>query len=400
MVQHIAAAALFAMTAAAGDFEFADFANTKDLFLVRDAHRAKTALRLTDSIKFRAGAAWYREKQPVAEGFETTFTFRLTEQDDGRDRGADGLAFVVQNDHKQAIGGYGASAGFMRSDQGAPGPLETGIVRRLAVFFDTFQNQWDSSGNHVAICGCGKVADIRWPPHCLSYSEALPVNLKDGKAHTVRITYDPPRLEVYLDDIDAPIRSGSVDLLSIIGGDGTAWVGFTAATGGGFENHDLLSWKFGGVRGKAESVGSMVDSAISFAPVVCLPDRKLCTPEQAVVQDKGAGLYHVYLPANLEWGASVANPASAHAQVTNVTGVVCWEPLLHSAAGCNGPAGNGVVPGKDVEGGTDFVAPQKPVGSLVARQLNGRVWFTINDRMGGGFKDNQGFFEFDVRIGN
>jgi hypothetical protein len=404
MLRVLSAAILLAMTATAGEFEFSDFANTKDLFLVRDAHRRKHALRLTDSANFEVGAAWYREKQQVAGGFETTFTFRLTAQGGGG-RGADGLAFVVQNDHRGAIGGYGASAGFMRSDAGAPGAFQSGIVRRLAVFFDTFQNRWDTSGNHVAICGCGKVVDLRWPPHCMSYSEMLPVNLKDGEVHTVRILYDPPRMAVYLDDIAEPVREGSVDLLSIVGGEGMAWVGFTAATGGSFENHDVLSWKFGRLKGRAESAGStvdsaisMVDSAVSFAPAACLPGRKLCTPEEAVVQDKGSGLYHVYLPANLEWGASVPNPAGAPVKVTNVTGIVCWEPSLHSAVGCNGPEGNGIIPGKDVEGGADFVAPQRPVGSLLARQLNRRVWFTINDRTGEGFKDNQGFFEFDVRV--
>jgi hypothetical protein len=77
-------------------------------------------LRLTTASNFLAGAAWFREKQPVVEGFETTFTFRLTKQDRYRG-GADGPAFVVQNDGQKAIGRYGASAGFMRSDEGAPG---------------------------------------------------------------------------------------------------------------------------------------------------------------------------------------------------------------------------------------------------------------------------------------
>ena len=89
-------------------------------------------------------------------------------------------------------------------------------------------------------------------PRCLSYSQGLPVNLKYGNPHTARITYRPPLLSVYLDDFSEPVRSGSVDLSAIVGGDGSAWVGFTAATGGGYENHDVLSWKFSaGPRGAA-----------------------------------------------------------------------------------------------------------------------------------------------------
>ena len=58
-----------------------------------------------------------------------------------------------------------------------------------------------------------------------------------------------------------------------------------------------------------------------------------------------------------------------------------------------------VIPGTDPEGGANFIAPQKPAGSLVVRTLNGRIWFSVNDRTGDGFKDNEGFFEFDVTLG-
>jgi len=381
----------------ASEFEFVDFAVTKDLVLVRDAYRGNKTLRLTDAGRFQAGAAWFRVKQPVAPGFETTFTFRLTGQG-GLGGGADGLAFVVQNQGPKAIGGYGASAGFMRNDIGAPAD-SPGIVSRLAVFFDTFANGWDASDNYIAVCSNGPVADKRWPPRCQSHSQALPVRLKDGRPHVARITYDPPRLSIYLDALAEPVRVAAVDLAGIVGGDGTAWVGFTAATGGSWENHDILNWKFrGGPRPDTASTMSTVDSTISFAPFPCLPNRSLCTPEQAVVQEKGPGLYHVYLPANLEWGANVPNPNTDPVRVWNVTGTVCWDPRLRNASGCNGPAGNGIIPGQDPEGGADFVAPQKPAGSLVARTLNGHTWFTVNDRMGAGFKDNEGFFEFDVSV--
>jgi len=260
----------FLWVALAGDFEFSDFTSTKDLLLIRAAHRSKRVLRLTEAITFIAGAAWFRIKQPVCQGFDTTFTFRFTDQDKGRPRGADGLAFVIQSERRDAVGGFGASGGFMRSDVGARSTGEYPILRRLAIFFDTFQNKWDESGNHIAICANGPAVDLRWPPRCLSYSQDLPVNLKDGNIHTARITYDPPRLSVFLDDLSEPVRGGSVDLSSIVGGDGTAWVGFTASTGAGYENHDVLSWKFSSPpRGQSMSNLSIVDSSIEFAPVPC-----------------------------------------------------------------------------------------------------------------------------------
>ena len=116
MVRAVALAALlWARIAAASGFEFTDFARTKELFLVRDAFRSKNALRLTEAARFQAGAAWYKVKQPVAGGFETAFTFRFASQDTGPNRGADGSAFVVQNEARTAVGGFDASAGFMRS---------------------------------------------------------------------------------------------------------------------------------------------------------------------------------------------------------------------------------------------------------------------------------------------
>ena len=383
----------------ASGFEFADFSSTKDLQLIRDTYRSgKKVLRLTEANKFLAGAAWFKEKQPVAAGFETTFTFKLTGQDSND--GADGLAFLVQNEGPHAIGGVGASGGFLRNDNGAPTGTVRPIVKTVAVFFDTYANFWDPSGNHVMICINNEVPNMTWPPRCLAYSQTLKPKLKDGKPHTARIVYQPPRLSVFIDDSTDPVDAASLDLARIIGGDGTAWVGFTASTGGSYQNHDLLSWKFdAGPRGSATSSMSVISSTISFQLGTCMTGKTLCTPEQAIVQEKGPGEFHVYLPAHLEWGASVPNPGMAGVRIYNMTGTVCWDPQLRDTSGCNGHRGNGTVPGKEAEGAAGFIAPHIAAGALVARSLNGRTWFSVNDRTGDPFKDNEGFFEFDVAVG-
>jgi len=119
--------------------DFPDFSNVKGFYFNGNAYRSKRIIRLTNADRFLAGAAWFGEKQPILAGFETTFAFRFTGQD-AIQGGADGLAFVVQNEGTQAIGGLGASGGFMRSDQGAPGSFQRGISRMVAVFFDTYRN--------------------------------------------------------------------------------------------------------------------------------------------------------------------------------------------------------------------------------------------------------------------
>jgi len=390
---------LLAWTCFGSDFEFADFALGKGLAGLGSAHRVKNFVRLTSADRFQAGAIWYWERQPVSAGFETSFSFKFTDQDLNQG-GADGLAFVVQNEGERALGGLGASGGFLRSDDGAPGGLQRGIGRSVAVFFDTYQNGWDAGDNFIAICTQTPATSLRWPPVCQSYTHKLKQRLKNGKVHTARVVYQPPLLSVYLDDSQEPVTSASVDVARMVGGDGKAWVGFTGSTGGSWENHDLLRWKFQlAARPDVSSSMSAVDSSISFTLGTCLPERRLCTPEKVTVEEKGPGQFHVTMPAHLEWSASVPNTEKLPVRVFNVTGTVCWDPRLRESSGCNGPAGNGVVPGAEAEGAAGFISPKAQAGSLVTRSLNGRVWFSVNDRTGEGFNDNEGFFEFDVSVG-
>jgi hypothetical protein len=64
--------------------------------------------------------------------------------------------------------------------------------------------------------------------------------------HTATITYDGSSIiSVYLDGSATPVVSGTVTggLGSFLGlTSGNAYLGFTAATGGGQENSDILTW--------------------------------------------------------------------------------------------------------------------------------------------------------------
>ena len=53
-------------------------------------------------------------------------------------------------------------------------------------------------------------------------------------------------MSVFLDDLATPVLTVPLDLSSTLDLDGgRAWVGFTAATGGGWQNHDILNWEYG-----------------------------------------------------------------------------------------------------------------------------------------------------------
>lgn len=362
---------------------FENFASTQSLSLVGDATVSGHALRLTRAMNDRSGAVWSRQKQPVSSGFETTFQFQLTGQG-GMGHGADGFAFVLQNSGPEALGGRGSAGGFAVEDPNYSSKKETVIPWSIAVFFDTFRNReaGDPSANYIAFCTYGRPSEARWPAARLAFTSNLPAKLKDRKVHTARILFRPPVLSVFLDESSAPVLKALVDLSIVVDSQGSAWVGFTASTGGGYQNHDILNWSF---------MGANVTSDITFPMSACLPDRNLCTPEQAFMVPSGAG-YHVVLPANLEWGASVPNPSGRAVEVTNAHGIVCWDYKARGSEGCGGPSGNGTA------AGAGFLVPDAPAGALVTATRDHRTWFSVNGLIGAAFQGNEGFYEFDLEL--
>lgn len=373
-------------------FAFRDFGSADGLKLVQAARRAGGVLRLTPATPQVAGAAWFHRRQTVSTGFETSFDFRLSAQG-GLGRGADGFAFVLQNNGASAVAGRGSAGGFALGD-GHGDPRVPGIPRSIAVFFDTYRNReaGDPSGNYIAICTNGPMGEMRWPPPRLAYTRHLKMKLKDGNVHHVRIFYKPPILSVFVDNA-APVLSSTVDLATVAEKAGTAFVGFTASTGSGYENHDILNWSFtAGPEPEISSTTSVVSSSISYLQAACLPDRNLCTPDRAIVEQEHAGRYHIVLPANLEWGASIPNAWGGAVLVSNVRGLVCWDPKL-GADGCSEAAAEAVSTAADVH----LIAPDRKAGSLLARTHSGRTYFSINGRAEA-FAGNEGYVEFDVEV--
>jgi hypothetical protein len=345
------------------------------LHFVGSARLIGQTLRLTPAENHQAGAVWSEQKQIVGRCFETTFEFQLTGQG-GLGPGADGFAFVIQNAGPDAIGNAGSAGGFALGDRHYYSNLH-GIPQSIAIFFDTFHNPEtnDPSDNYVGIFTAGRPSKLRWPPSRLACTRHLSVKLKDGKVHQVRITFAPPLLTVFLDD--QSVLTSTVDFSTVIDRDGAAYTGFTASTGGGFENHDILNWN---LRPDVSSSISVVSSSIEYLKTPCLPDRNLCTPERAVVERRAPGIFHVILPANLPWGAAIPNPQSRTVTISNARGLVCWNVAELGQYGCNGPEGN-----------------PAGAGRIIQRTAKGHTEFSIDDRTNH-FTDNEGYFEFDISI--
>lgn len=340
--------------------------------MVGNASFTETAMRLTTPEVNQAGAAWLKDKQYLAAGFETAFQFQLTEQGGfGPFKGSDGFAFVIQNAGPDALGGRGSAGGFAVEDT----KRKFAIPRSLAAFFDTHRNRFegDPSGNYVSFRNYGKGEEARWPAPRLAFTKRLKTNLKDGAVHAVRVLYRPPALAVFLDDGAAPVLQSVVDLAPVLDGEGRAWIGFTASTGSGSQNHDILNWSFTGTA--ASSTASVVSSNITFNMSACLPDRKLCTPEKPFVEHRTPGSYHVILPANLIGGVRVPAQAGKKPVVTDERGIVCWSSKNNGSSECSGPS-----------------------GALTVLTNDGQIWLSVASRDNSNFKDNEGFFEFDLEF--
>jgi len=138
------------------------------------------------------------------------------------------------------------------------------------------------------------------------------------------------------------------------------------------------------------------DSDISYAKWACLPNRRQCTPEKEIVEATLPGQYHIVLPAQLEWGASIPTPPGSSLALRGVTGTVCLDfqrpASERSPESCHGALGDGQPAGEG------YLVPHKAAGALVTKTADGRTYFSVNGRSGASFQANEGYFEFDVTV--
>jgi peptide-N4-(N-acetyl-beta-glucosaminyl)asparagine amidase len=223
---------------ASANFDYPDFSTSSGLNLVQSAVASGNLLILTPAAGQTQGAAWFSDRQFVQSGFESTFRFQISgEQHLG---GGDGFVFVIQNQSPSAINTPftgGSSLGY------------DGIPNSVAVEFDTFEiggNFGDPNGNHISVHTRGILPNNVDEIYSVGNTGAsLATNLSDGLVHEVVIRYLPGNLNILLDGSTTPALTVPINLSSTLSLDaGKAYVGFTSATGGSWERHDILSWSF------------------------------------------------------------------------------------------------------------------------------------------------------------
>lgn len=305
--------ALVSYQVSAETFIYHNFDSTAGLILQAHARTVDGKLRLSPAIPgLGLGGAWLDAKQPVQDGFDTTFQIQIT---DKHSSGADGLAFVIQGGTQPALGQTGQGLGY------------GGITNQFVVHFDNYH--W---GDHPKAGKYDEIAVLAASSPTLPIynvaanviaSASRNVVYSDGAVHTVRILYVPGNLQVFLDDLKDPLMTVYVNFAKVMNLDhGRAWVGFTAASGADWQNHDLVSWGFSSfVSPTSNEVRiwtqpEMTSQAPSPVPVYRADDTQFAPINQLLVDPS----FGYRLPSGMD----------AAYQIETSTNLVDWTPLTNA----------------------------------------------------------------------
>jgi hypothetical protein len=239
---------------------------------------------LTSELNYQNGTVWYGEQVDLLQPFAIQFRMNFGALDGS---GADGICFVLQTVGTSAIGINGGGMGYLN------------FGTSLGIEFDTWQNgEYNDPGyDHIAIERNGDI------DHNSSNQIAGPVqadvfdqNIEDGADHVVRIEWDPvlERIRVYFDCVFR--LQGNVDIVNtIFGGNSLVYWGFTAATGGAYNNQSVcLQPNILNVGNEIVicegmqptlGVGSSIDGVYAWSPPDFLSDPTSPTPVTTTPSD-------------------------------------------------------------------------------------------------------------------
>ncbi|OQR99296.1 hypothetical protein ACHHYP_07078 [Achlya hypogyna] len=255
----------------------------RDIYNPSKATECPVRLRLTASQPSQVASAWFNDPLNVLDGFETRFTFQISDHSKRcytvKDQnfgtatyqsclvhGGDGFAFVIQGNanSSRALGGSGRGMGW------------NGISNSLTVAFHTWPQSSASDSlfvDHVSVY----LQSSNTNQQAVELAVPVAADIADGSVHVVKIAYfntlplqyfeffaatksiastlqdisESRRvgcLVVFMDDginNDTPLFALPLNLASALRlPRDLAYIGFTAATGGAWEKHDILSWYY------------------------------------------------------------------------------------------------------------------------------------------------------------
>jgi len=188
-----------------------------------------TKLLLTDTTSQNQAASAFFNIPVNVQSFTSTFSFQLTNP------AADGFTFTIQNAGLTAIGSPGGGLGY-----GKISTETAAIAKSVAVKFDLFDNSGEGI-NSTGLYTNGVAPTV--PATTLGGG----VNLHSGDVFRVQMDYDGMTLTVTITDATTPghtfTTSFPIDIPATVGGN-TAFVGFTAGTGGETTTQEILNWTY------------------------------------------------------------------------------------------------------------------------------------------------------------
>ena len=292
----------------ADNFAYNDFRAPSLLIFQGDTELVAGRARLTSAERSKAGGMWFSTKQPVKDGFGTSFQFQLT---DPGTFGANGLAFVIQNNQTPLLGLDGHGMGFR------------GIPNSLVIKFDPyhFKNHHYVKYDEVAVLVNGST-NI-YPSDAGAIGLTTNAVYTDKQIHAVKIVYAFGNIKVFLDNFENPLLTVPVDLSEAMSLDnGRAWVGFTAATGADFYNQDVISWSF-------DSSNAIVQNEARTTPLTVPEFQRVNTPQI----DSGNTVptpSTTPLTVDPSFGYTVPGDVGLTHQIEASTDLVHWTPVTNA----------------------------------------------------------------------
>ena len=192
-------------------------------------HSDDSRLQLTNGGTQQHGSVFYNAPMNI-QSFTNDFSFQLSNAQ------ADGFTFTIQASSLTAMGGVGGGLGYASDTPGTP----TGILNSVAIKFDLYNNQGegvDSSGLYT------NGASPTIPAIDLTPSG---INLHSGDTMNVHMTYDGATLSITITDAVTGktfSQNFAINIPQTIGSN-SAYVGFTAGTGGQTASQKILTWTF------------------------------------------------------------------------------------------------------------------------------------------------------------
>jgi hypothetical protein len=188
-------------------------------------------LELTDGGDREARSAYYVNPVDIAQ-FQTQFEFQIMNPS------ADGFTFCIQRDSTTATGARGGCLGY------------AGIRNSLAIAFNLY-NPAPLAVSTTGLYTNGAAQRYVTPP-AIAVRAASGIDFHSGHVMRVILTYVEGTLNEQITDLTTNAvftQEYTIDIPAVIGatsGNPTAYVGFTAGTGGATSIQEILNWTFNG----------------------------------------------------------------------------------------------------------------------------------------------------------